>query len=407
MAHRAGGWALEGTLTAPPKRLLNSSDAPFPAFQDGPWWARSHLCVALRGVTCSAESLRLRLRVLEPTEHIGEAVCHAGEDSVGLSEIEFELAYKQRESAYERLLEEALSIMRSALRVASVPVSSIAGRVKTLESASGKFKRQACAEEADAGAVLDAFTDMVGTRIVCPFPGNIGEVRAVIAPYFEVLEVDDKIAGYADSPTGYQSLHMTLRLRADYVGPRYDDIKHMPFELQVRTICMDAWANVSHELAYKNETDASPEIRADFRALSGLFCVADKEFGRLATLSGAATERLSVEYRTVKPKFFREDVTIESLGAYLKERFPNREHADRKYLAQLAPQLREAGIGTIGLLEELLVRRQDEFDEYEEEHPPANAPEFTDIGVIRCMLKLDQGTLPAPTALTRPRKKRP
>lgn len=308
---------------------------------------------------------------------------------MGTSEAEFLLAYREREPRLQRLLEEAVNILSTTLASSHVPVASISGRVKTLESAVAKHERRANDSEPDGGLVLDSFPDMVGVRVVCPFPGNIDEVREVVEPLFEVLEVDDKIAAYADSPSGYQSLHMTLKLRGDYAGPRYDDIKHIPFELQVRTICMDAWAGVSHQLAYKNEHDASPEIRADFRALSGLFYVADKEFGRLAQLSGDATKRLSREYREVRPSFFREAVTIESLSVYLTQRFPKREHAPRKVLAELAQELRAAGIDSIGLLDELVVRREDEFEEYEADNPPSNASTYADVGVIRNMLELD------------------
>ena len=311
---------------------------------------------------------------------------------------EFELAYKQREPLYHRLLVEALSILRLTLKQEKVPVATISGRVKTLESSLAKSERDSLLKGSNPGHVLDSFCDMVGTRVVCPFPANIEEVKCLVTPVFEVLGVDDKIAAYADSPTGYQSLHMTLRLCSDYAGPRYDGIKHIRFELQVRTICMDAWANVSHQLAYKNENDATPEIRADFRALSGLFYVADKEFGRLAELSGTATKRLRQEYQDVRPRFLKEDVTIESLGAYLQQRFPGRKDAPRKILAELAEELRDAGITTIGGLEKFVVRMEDKFHSYEAKNPPSNGPQFTNVGVIRAMFRLDRRRgLPRPT----------
>ena len=63
-------------------------------------------------------------------------------------------------------------------------------------------------------------------------------------------------------------------MRAEYSGPRYDNIAVLPFEIQVRTIAMDAWANVSHHLDYKSDKDVPAELRKDFYALSGLFYLA-------------------------------------------------------------------------------------------------------------------------------------
>jgi putative GTP pyrophosphokinase len=61
-------------------------------------------------------------------------------------------------------------------------------------------------------------------------------------------------------------------------GPRYDPLKHLRFEVQVRTIVMDAGAAVSHHLDYKGGTSVPSELRKDFYALSGLFYVADQHF---------------------------------------------------------------------------------------------------------------------------------
>ena len=50
------------------------------------------------------------------------------------------------------------------------------------------------------------------------------------------------------------------------------------FEIQCRTILQNAWASVSHRLAYKGEASIPEALRKDFHALAGLFYVADKHF---------------------------------------------------------------------------------------------------------------------------------
>jgi putative GTP pyrophosphokinase len=74
------------------------------------------------------------------------------------------------------------------------------------------------------------------------------------------------------------SVHHIVRFGSKHKGERYDNIKNIPFEIQVRTIAMDAWANISHYLDYKTEQDIPTELKRDFHALSGMFYVADKHF---------------------------------------------------------------------------------------------------------------------------------
>ena len=61
-------------------------------------------------------------------------------------------------------------------------------------------------------------------------------------------------------------------------GSRQIALPRIPFEIQVRTIGQDAWASVSHHLAYKQETSFPPDQFRDLYALSALFYLADTHF---------------------------------------------------------------------------------------------------------------------------------
>ena len=57
------------------------------------------------------------------------------------------------------------------------------------------------------------------------------------------------------SEFGYMDDHYIVRLPKECKGPRYNDIKPLKCEIQVRTISMDAWDAVSHHLDYKQKID--------------------------------------------------------------------------------------------------------------------------------------------------------
>jgi ppGpp synthetase/RelA/SpoT-type nucleotidyltranferase len=70
---------------------------------------------------------------------------------------------------------------------------------------------------------------------------------------------------------GYLSIHYTCRMPDRYLGPRYELTSGIVFEVQVRTLCMHAWATVSHYLDYKGDWDVPAELKRSLSALSGLF----------------------------------------------------------------------------------------------------------------------------------------
>src|SRR5207237_2679158 len=102
---------------------------------------------------------------------------------------------------------------------------------------------------------LNEIHDTVGIRVVCLFLSDIARVGALIRERFSVLVEDNRIEGTDVSSFGYMSLHFDVTMKQEHKGPRYDSISGLPFEIQVRTIAMDAWANVSHHLDYKSDKD--------------------------------------------------------------------------------------------------------------------------------------------------------
>jgi putative GTP pyrophosphokinase len=128
--------------------------------------------------------------------------------------------------------------------------------------------------------------------VVGLYLSDLDRIARVIRNTFQVVSEDNKIEGADVSSFGYMSVHFVITMKQEYTGPRYDRIAGMPFEIQVRTIAMDAWANVSHHLDYKNDKDVPAELRKDFYALSGLFYVADRHFEMFYSQSKQSREHM-------------------------------------------------------------------------------------------------------------------
>jgi putative GTP pyrophosphokinase len=116
-------------------------------------------------------------------------------------------------------------------------------------------------------------------------------LREVIYESFKVLGESNSVDGSDPSTFGYKSHHYICAVRDDYTGPRYDGLKDLKVEIQCRTIAMDAWASISHYLAYKSASSVPDDLQRDFAALSGLFYVADRHFQHFSETSKTVEEK--------------------------------------------------------------------------------------------------------------------
>jgi putative GTP pyrophosphokinase len=294
--------------------------------------------------------------------------------------------FERHESLYKRLLEESLFILKRALNTAGVKYHSIPSRVKSLDSLVAKAKRKAEGKDAPFDPFVE-IADIVGLRVVCLFLSDIRRIGEVIKDQFEVVAEDNKIEGTDVSSFGYMSVHFVAKMKKVYSGPRYEDIAGMSFEIQVRTIAMDAWATISHYLDYKSEVDVPSEMRRDFYALSGLFYVADSHFEMFFKERERGQAAITAELKTGKLGLDQE-VNLDSLRAYLLLRFPDRKHSEATSVSELVSELRDCGYEKLSQLDEAITRASEAFLAYEKARPPQGGGRFADGGVVRIALSI-------------------
>ncbi len=106
-----------------------------------------------------------------------------------------------------------------------------------------------------AGSALTNVYDAVGIRIICSFASDVFNIVEKLEkePLIEILEKKDYLSH--PKPNGYRSIHLCIRLRDTGI----------PAEIQIRTIAMDFWATLEHQLKYKkniaNETLIKSELK--------------------------------------------------------------------------------------------------------------------------------------------------
>ena len=121
------------------------------------------------------------------------------------------------------------------------PVEHVKARIKTAQSMKEKLVRRQL--PVNAGTAVRELTDAVGIRIVCTFVSDVYKLAEKLesAEESEVWQVKDYIKD--PKPNGYRSYHLILQMKE---SGKYG-------EIQIRTIAMDCWASLEHQLKYKKD----------------------------------------------------------------------------------------------------------------------------------------------------------
>ncbi len=126
------------------------------------------------------------------------------------------------------------------------PIEHYKMRVKSEESMKEKLARKEL--PITVSAALQQIHDAVGVRIVCPFVDDVYEVVKMLKEQPEISIINEKDYIRVPKENGYRSYHLIIKVSATYL----DEQKDIFMEIQLRTIAMDCWASLEHQLKYKH-----------------------------------------------------------------------------------------------------------------------------------------------------------
>ena len=160
-----------------------------------------------------------------------------------------EQCYRKYRPNFQTVLERLEVLLRDRIKVSSSPTYRT--RLKEFPSYYRKLLR-VLSEGMEPVTDLPVLTDMIGIRIICAFLQDLTEVEKILHEQFTVIEVERKGADRTFREFGYESTHILLEIPSEVTGG-LELPAGLVFEIQVRTILQDAWAEVEHELVYKSE----------------------------------------------------------------------------------------------------------------------------------------------------------
>ena len=149
------------------------------------------------------------------------------------------------------------------------PIEYIKSRIKTPESIVKKLKSDGY--ESTIENMRNYINDIAGIRIVCSFTSDIYRLAEMIGKQNDLTVICVK--DYIKNPkvSGYKSFHMHVTVPI-FLSDRVVDTK---VEIQIRTIAMDFWASLEHQLRYKTHAPVPPELRDELHELAGTIAETD------------------------------------------------------------------------------------------------------------------------------------
>ncbi len=139
------------------------------------------------------------------------------------------------------------------------PIHNMQSRIKSIESIFEKLDRKGL--EISIEAAKEHLTDIAGIRVVCYYIDDIYNISEMLKSQDDIKLIRETDYIKEPKPNGYRSLHLVVK-----VPVFFSDRKEIvPVEIQIRTMAMDFWASLEHQLRYKTMEAVPPSVSKELQ----------------------------------------------------------------------------------------------------------------------------------------------
>lgn len=139
------------------------------------------------------------------------------------------------------------------------PIHHIQFRIKSPKSIIEKLKRRGL--EISSESARKNLTDIAGIRVICSHINDIYLIADILTSQDDVQLIRKSDYIKNPKPNGYRSLHLIVTIPV-FLSASTEIVS---VEIQIRTIAMDFWASLEHELSYKLPENRIEEITTELK----------------------------------------------------------------------------------------------------------------------------------------------
>ncbi len=166
-----------------------------------------------------------------------------------------------------------------SLRYDRNPINSIKTRLKSPRSVIEKLERMDIPFTVEN--VEKNLHDIAGIRVVCSFPTDVYMLADALLKQDDITLIRKKDYIKEPKENGYKSLHLIVTVPIFLASEK----KLMKAEIQLRTIAMDFWASLEHQLKYKKDTEFTKEMENELLYCANLSSQLDERMDKLRELT--------------------------------------------------------------------------------------------------------------------------
>ncbi len=151
------------------------------------------------------------------------------------------------------------------LRFDRNPIENVKSRLKRPISIRNKLKKYGY--PLSMSNIEEHLHDVAGLRVICSFPSDVYTIANAFLSQEDVTLIARKDYIQNPKPSGYRSLHLIIEIPIFLSNEK----RMVKVEIQLRTIAMDCWASLEHQIHYKKNfafTDEMAQELADCARIS-------------------------------------------------------------------------------------------------------------------------------------------
>ena len=144
-----------------------------------------------------------------------------------------------------------------SLRFDRNPIENIKSRLKRPISIRNKLKKYGY--PLTMQNIEEQLHDVAGIRVICSFPSDVYTIAEALLNQDDVTLIRMKDYIKEPKPSGYRSLHLIVEIPIFLAKEK----RMMKVEIQLRTIAMDFWASLEHQIRYKKDFVFTEEMATE------------------------------------------------------------------------------------------------------------------------------------------------
>jgi ppGpp synthetase/RelA/SpoT-type nucleotidyltranferase len=245
------------------------------------------------------------------------------------------------------------------LEAADIRVQRVEYRIKSQGSAAAKLARKITAD--GNPQPLETLTDLLGLRVITYFQDEADAVATLMTREFLIHQENSASKSTPPAPdkSGHTPMYYVASLSADRAAlAEYREYAGIRFEVQIRSVLQQAWAEIEHDLGYRAAT-VPQAARRRFSKLAGMLELADDE---LVGIRKEVSLHQAVSREAIDQGVLSIAIDQDSLSAFVQSsqqiwkldraiaksiNGTVQNRADKEFMSRLAPPLAELGFASI------------------------------------------------------------